>query len=220
MLQLVVWDWNGTLIADTQACMDAGNHVIRTYGGTPLPRKTYAATFDFPTIDFYCRQGCDRESLESGYREAFYGFYAKRASRCRTRQGARKALAWLRERSIPSVILSNHLEGDISSHLDRLSLTEYFGRILANTEIGVSASGNNKIYMMRKHLTDTSYNPSETVIVGDSPEDIAIGRELHMRTVAVEDGYFSTPRLRASKPDHIIGSLRKSTEIFEECHEN
>ena len=81
MLQLVVWDWNGTLIADTQACMDAGNHVIRTYGGTPLTRKIYAATFDFPTINFYCRQGCNRESLESGYKETFYGFYEETASK-------------------------------------------------------------------------------------------------------------------------------------------
>ncbi|MBS3050704.1 MAG: hypothetical protein J4400_00960 [Candidatus Aenigmarchaeota archaeon] len=53
MIRLVAWDWNGTLLADTQACMDAGNHVIRAYGGVPLPRGRYAAEFDFPSVEFY-----------------------------------------------------------------------------------------------------------------------------------------------------------------------
>ncbi len=216
MLRLVTWDWNGTLLADTQALMDAGNHVIRTYGGTPVPRSVYAATFYFPAADFYCDHGCDRETLLAGFTETFHDFYEERASRCRTRQGAREALSWLKERRVTSVILSNHMQDAIDTQLERLGLTEYFDQTLANTEFAAAASGNNKINRMRDYLERTGYEPSEAVIIGDSPEDIDIGKALGMGTIAITDGYFSTPRLAASNPDHTIGNLRDSVRIFEE----
>ena len=116
----------------------------------------------------------------------------------------REVLAWLRERSVPSAILSNHMTEAIAAQLERLDLTKYFGQILANTELGATVSGNNKIERMRDYLAGTQFDPSGTIIVGDSPEDIEIGKTLGMRTVAIGDGYFSTPRLRASKPDYLI----------------
>src|SRR3989344_3125476 len=216
MLRLVTWDWNGTLLADTQACMDAGNHVINTYGGTPVPRSVYAAKFYFPTADFYCDQGCDRKTLLAGFGQTFHDFYEERTSRCRTRQGAREALSWLKERRVTSVILSNHMQDAIDIQLERLGLTEYFEQTLANTEFAAAASGNSKVNRMRDYFERTGYQPSEAVIIGDSPEDIGIGKTLGMRTIAITDGYFSTPRLMASEPDHIIGSLRESIRIFEE----
>ena len=63
MIQLVTWDWNGTLLADSEACMSAGNHVIETFGGKPLPRNVYNRVFDFPALEFYCSQGADRDAM-------------------------------------------------------------------------------------------------------------------------------------------------------------
>ena len=216
MIQLVTWDWNGTLLADTQACMDAGNHVIRTYGGTPLPRRTYAATFDFPTTDFYCKQGCDREALlGSDSREVFHEFYERRASKCRTRQGARYVLEWLRESSVRSVILSNHMQHAIAVQLERLGLTEYFEDVLANTDLEATVVGNNKMQRIGRYLSIMDIEPQLAFIVGDSTKDIKIGKSLGMRTIAIRDGYFSTRRLREQNPDHLIGRLAEAVEIFD-----
>ena len=214
MIQLVTWDWNGTLLADTQACMDAGNHVIRSYGGTPVPRGIYAATFDFPSIEFYRRQGCDMQALESGVQETFHTFYEERASKCRTRQGTRYVLKWLRERSVRSVILSNHMQNAIAAQLERLDLTEYFEEILANTDLEATVVGNNKMQRMDRYLSRMGIEPQSAFIVGDSTEDIKIGKSLGMRTIAIEDGYFSTKRLREQNPDHVIGRLTEVVGIF------
>jgi len=216
MIRLVSWDWNGTVLADTQALMDAGNHIIKTYGGTPIPRKQYAATFDFPTIDFYCNQGCNREALiNSEFGKEYYSFYESRASKCRTRKGTREVLNWLKDKSIDSIILSNNIEESITNQLVRLDLTEYFSEILANTELGATQSGNNKINRMAAYLSHTKHDPAEATVIGDSPEDIGIGKILGMKTIAITDGYYSTPRLRASNPDHIITSLAEVIKIIE-----
>ena len=216
MIQLVTWDWNGTLLADTQTCMDSGNHVIETFGGNPLPRNTYNQVFDFPTLEFYCSQGADRNAMIAGdFAGVFHEHYEPRASKCRTRKGVRKVLNWLDEKSIDSVILSNHIQDAIIQQLQRLGIEEYFAKVLANEDKKATASGNNKIHRIQDYLSQRGYNLSQTVIVGDSSEDIGIGKELGMRTVGITDGYFSTPRLRASKPDYLISNIAQLIEIFE-----
>jgi len=216
MVNLVTFDWNGTLLADTQACMDAGNHVIETFGGTPVPRKRYTEIFDFPSIDFYYAQGCDREVLlipESA--RVFHDFYEQRASKCRTRRGAREVLSWLNDEAIDSVILSNHMQDAIITQLQRLGIEGYIAEVLANTELRDTQTGKNKIERMVDYLSRTNHDPANAVIVGDSPEDVGIGKTLGMGTIAITDGYFSTPRLRASNPDYIVGNLAEIIRILE-----
>lgn len=210
MIKLVVWDWNGTLFADTEACIDAGNHIIRTFGGTPLPRKQYVSTFDFPTVEFYCKQGCNREALllpDSG--EIFHDFYEQRAAKCGTRRGARNVLQHLKDNSIDSIILSNHTQKAIAVQLSRLNLNGYISEVLANTTSSATHVGNNKIGRISLYLSRTRHNHAQAVIVGDSPEDVGIGKKLGMGTIAITDGSFSTPRLRACNPDYIISNLRE-----------
>ncbi|HLC77118.1 MAG TPA: HAD hydrolase-like protein [archaeon] len=197
-----------------EACMDAGNHVIKTYGGTPLPRRRYSEVFDFPTVDFYCGQGCDRETLEAGVQETFHNFYENRAARCHTREGARHVLQYLKGQSTRSIILSNHIQEAILTQLERLDLTDYFDEVLANTERGATVVGNNKMQRMANYLEANRIQPASAVIVGDSTEDIRIGKTLGMRTIALNGSYFSTRRLREQNPDHLISTLNDVIVLF------
>ena len=216
MIELAVFDWNGTILADTQALMNAGNLVIQTYGGTPLSRRDYSKKFYFPAIDFFCEQGCDREALErsAAYLDLLHSVYESQAVKCRTRKGARKVLQCLKENSVDSVILSNHMKEAIETQLKRLGLESYFSEILANTDYSATQKGNNKINRLRYYLERRGQDPAKACIVGDAPEDIEIGKRFNMRTVAITDGYYSTDRLRASNPDARISRLDRLIEIF------
>lgn len=208
MIELVTLDYNGTMVADTQVCIDIGNHLIETFGGKPLPRKEYIRKFDFPSLEFYCRQGADREAmLAGGYAEAFQEFYEPRASKCRTRRGMRKLLNWLSNNSVDSIILSNHIRHNIIKQLKRLGIEGFFAEVLANESAASAASGKNKVQRLHDYLAESRYNPSQAAIIGDSPEDIGIGKELGMMTIGITDGYFHISRLRASRPDHIVSNL-------------
>ena len=58
---------------------------------------------------------------------------------------------------------------------------------------------------LKEYLTR---NPvAKGMIIGDSEEEVEIGRELGLATVAITDGMCSTARLRAMKPDFLIRSL-------------
>jgi phosphoglycolate phosphatase len=49
----------------------------------------------------------------------------------------------------------------------------------------------------------------EVIIIGDSPEEIEVGKAAGIKTVAITGGYYSTARLKASKPDFLISNLKE-----------
>ena len=215
MTKLVVWDWNGTLLADTQLCVDAGNHVIETFGGKGPSREEYLERFSFPVIDFYAQYGADREAMLAGnFSQVFHEYYKRGSSNCRTRRGARVVLDWLRHQSIDSLILSNHLQPEIVEQLGRLGIESYFQAVLAHQDTNSTATGNNKVGRVKEYLTKNSYAPGQIVVIGDSPEDMHIGREIGAKTIGITDGYFSLNRLRASQPDYLVTNLYRVIGIL------
>lgn len=102
MIKLIVFDWNGTLLADTRACMDADNFVIQNYGGKPFASvREFRAIVTIPAFDFYVARGCERKKLLADMktvRAMFHNFYEKRACRCRLRKGARSLLRILNKK--------------------------------------------------------------------------------------------------------------------------
>jgi phosphoglycolate phosphatase len=51
----IIWDWNGTLLDDTQACVNSINVLLAKRGVPPLDLPRYRDLFGFPVIDFYRR---------------------------------------------------------------------------------------------------------------------------------------------------------------------
>ena len=53
MTDLLVFDWNGTVLADTGVVVAAANDQIEFAGGTPLARDEMLQRFYFPVLNFY-----------------------------------------------------------------------------------------------------------------------------------------------------------------------
>ncbi len=217
MKKLIVFDWNGTLLSDTNACMDADNHVLKAFGGKVVNLKTYRNTIIIPAIDFYVQHGCSRNEIQQKSQklnEIFHSFYEQRAAKCRTRQGAKELLQWLSRHSIKSIILSNHTVIGINNQLERLGLKKFVSEIVANSSLDNSLKKRNKKEKLAQYLKTHKYNPKDVFIIGDSPEETESGKELGVGTVAITNGYYSESRLRAAKPDHLIHSLNEFKKII------
>jgi phosphoglycolate phosphatase len=214
-LKLVVFDWNATILSDTRACWAADNHVIKTFGGKPITLAEYRKTIDIPAIGFYIQHGADPKKLRDRQNLArvFGTFYERRAAKCRTRGGAKKLLEWLKRNSIDMVILSNHTVNGIETQLRRLGIAKYFSRVLANPNQSDPMKGRNKPEKARKYLSARGYKPREVLFVGDSPEETQIGKSLGARTASITDGYYSTARIKAAKPDYIVHNLADLIKI-------
>ena len=55
----IIWDWNGTLVDDTEFCVNIINRVLKRRTLPEIDVEAYRDTFDFPVIDYYKRIGFD-----------------------------------------------------------------------------------------------------------------------------------------------------------------
>ncbi len=217
MKKLVVFDWNGTLLADTRACMAADNHVLETFGGTPVSLKQYRDTMIIPAINFYVKHGCNREKLVNNSQrlgEVFHSFYEPRAAKCRSRKGARALLEWLSKNNIQSIVLSNHTTEGINFQLKRLKINKYISEVIANSSLDNSMKKRNKKEKLEQYLLQHNYQPTEAIIIGDSMEETEIGKSLSIESVAISEGYYSTARLKKAIPNFFIHNLLELIDIL------
>lgn len=218
MIKLVVFDWNGVLIADTAACHATDNHVLKHFGGKPVNIKTYRDTIVIPAIEFYSQHGCKKETLLKKSDElgkVFHAFYEPRASKVRTRIGAKDILKWLEKNGIKKIILSNHTIDGINIQLRRLRINQFFPLLLANSSGETSMKKRNKFEKLALYIKERKLNLQQILIIGDSPEEIEIGKRLGIHTVAIINGFYATWRLKEKNPEFVISNLNQLRGIID-----
>ena len=58
-------------------------------------------------------------------------------------------------------------------------------------------------------FTGRTYTPERTLIIGDTPKDIACAHAIGARCLAVATGSFSASELEKAGADWVLGSLRE-----------
>lgn len=209
MIKLVIFDWNGVLIADAAATVAVDKELFEEFGHKPIDIKTYREIFTMPVKDFFIAAGFSRAEMEKNsvrIQERFHALYEPRIANIRTRTGARRLLDFIAEKGIDAMILSNHTIEGITSQLKRLGMEKYFSRIIAN-DIHATMEKKNKAGKLLDLLKELPYEKDEMLIIGDSPEETEAGKLAGITTVAISGGYYSTKRLKEAKPDHLIHTL-------------
>jgi len=218
MIKFAVFDWNGTILSDVLATVEASNHELASIGRGPITLKQMREAIDMPLSTYFANLGITTEELAKNSEMmalAFHTYYEPRAARAHTRPGTRAALDELHRRGVRRFILSNHTMEGIYLQLERLKLGDHFEAVLANDVL--SASYNmGKRDRLAEYLHMNKLAPGEGFIIGDTLEEIAIGRHFGLKTVAISGGHCSRERLAAGKPDVLIGSLHDLINAVEE----
>ncbi|MCB1682301.1 MAG: HAD family hydrolase [Alphaproteobacteria bacterium] len=216
--KLAVFDWNGTLIADTTMAWVASNACLEFYGKPPITLKKQRETFDFPVIHYYKRNGCDIDRVLATKEEAnaiFQTRYEELAAQVRTRRGARELLEWLHGQDVSCIILSNYLTHKIEPQLRRLKIAHFFSHVSANNCDGTTIlSATNKLERLSHFLVKRGYHPDHAFIIGDSMEEPDIGRKLGILSIGITGGCITEQRLRRARPDHTIHKLLEARDIL------
>lgn len=154
----------------------------------------------------------DRKTLQIA--KAFHFQYEIRVAKVRSRAYAKDLLDYLSKRNINCVIFSNHIVESIRKQLKRLKLDSYFSKVIANSHLDSALKGRNKKDKLKDYINKNNLLPQEALIIGDTVEEVEIGRELGIKTVAITHGNCSTVRLKAANPDYLINSLKRVKSII------
>lgn len=218
MIKLVAFDWNGTIFADTFAIYESNNESFKLLNIKPISFKTFQKYYDVPIKRFFMALGASEEDLDkkaSQIANAFHSQYELRVAKVRSRAYAKELLKYLTKNKIRSVIFSNHILESIEKQLKRLKLDKYFSCILANSRLESALLGRTKKEKLKKYMEENKLLVNEVLIIGDTVEEIEIGRELEVTTAAITHGNCSTVRLKKARPDYLISSLRNLIRIIE-----
>lgn len=221
-IKLVAFDWNGTILSDTNAVVRTETHVLKQYGLPPTNLKQFQEVYDIPIGLYWTKMGIDEELFKKDadkIYKLFIDFYEPQEKVCRTRSGAKEIFQYLKQEGIGIVIFSNHPQGHIVRQLERLKLNTYVAQVF-----GRGQSDNSHMHERSKGAKLNAYvmseqiNPDSVITVGDTIEEIDVAREYGFKSVSLTGGYQSERRLRNANPDYLIHNLVQLKDIISQIN--
>ena len=182
--ELILWDWNGTLLDDVALCVDALNRLLARYGYSQrYNHEQYRAIFGFPVQDYYARAGFDftRDSFDDLAR-SFMEDYIPASEACPLMAGAREALDAFARAGLHQVILPiTTLEHQVAVR----GVAPYFDRLLGLGDIYAKS----KVALGLQYLAQAGFDPRRAVMIGDSTHDFEVAQALGVGCVLQSSGH-------------------------------
>ncbi|MDR1119056.1 MAG: HAD hydrolase-like protein [Bifidobacteriaceae bacterium] len=215
----VVWDWNGTLVADTAATVAAANAALAAIGrpgDVALARWRDLSTR--PIIKTYRQLAgggltdAEWETIKAVWAQA----YEAEGDRIALTPGALDALRAVRERGAGQSVVSLHLAEPLLAQMEKLGVRGFFQGVSAAPAESGSGGLGTKAELLARHLAELGLAPERTLVVGDMADDAAAAAAVHARAVLVTVGDTSRARLEATGWP-LADSLVEAVGCLREC---
>lgn len=191
--QIIIFDWNGTLIDDAPFTMEIENRMLAARGMKTVTMEEYREMFCFPVIDYYVKLGYDfeKEPFEKLSNE-FMDEYVAGFTDCPLTPFAEEVLKKFKADGKTLVIVSATKQDYLQEQVAQFGVDKYFDRLIGTDSI--HASG--KAERARQWITEAGINPKTAVMVGDSAHDGQAAQAMGVDCVLVATGHESARRLR------------------------
>lgn len=193
----LVWDWNGTLLNDIAAGVDALNDMLKRRGLPMLSVEGYKDMFGFPVVDFYRKVGFDLE--KEGLDELSVDFvktYDRYAGNLTLNPSVPEVLHGIQQTGRKQYILSALREDLLKQMVADFHIGGYFEQVCGSDNI--YAAG--KIERGKRMVETYDLRPEETLMVGDTLHDAEVAQALGFACVLYAGGHNSVWRLREKAP--------------------
>ena len=197
----IIWDWNGTLLDDTEAALATLNIMIAERGGTPIGMPFYLDNFAFPVRPFYDRIGItahDEDEWNAIARE-YHETYLRQPKALN--RGAFAALDMAKAAGCRQSILSALRQDLLDAQTKEYGIDGYFERICGSDNL----DGASKLNRARELLAELSVPHSPVpvprfVLIGDAVHDKEVADAIGIPCVLCAVGSHAAWRLSAVAP--------------------
>jgi phosphoglycolate phosphatase len=193
-LQHIIWDWNGTLLDDTQAGVNAINAMLAARALPQIDVPYYREVFGFPVIRFYSTIGfrIEQENWDAVARE-FHDLFLADAT-LRLHGAAANVLMCIREAGVGQSVLSASEQGILDAMIAEYGIAHYFDAICGVDNL----YGHSKLDCGRALLQRLDLPPAAVLLIGDSLHDHEVAEALGVRCLLIAQGHQSYARLARS----------------------
>lgn len=191
----IIWDWNGTLLDDVGASLQALNAMLAARGLPSLTRAFYRAHFGFPVRPFYARIGMDPDAEWDRICVEFHDLL--HAAPQALRPDARAALEHARRRGARQAVLSALRQDLLLRDTAAAGVQDFFDAVYGVDNLSgatKAARGRDLLAALRAgHVP-----PSALFLIGDTLHDAEVAAALGATPLLVDGGHQNAARLRAS----------------------
>ena len=194
--ELIIWDWNGTILDDTLVCKTIANIMLAERGiPTLADMDAYRAVFGFPIKGYYekmgYRFGPEDEPYES-VADEFIVWYDKLYRTSVLRPGIEAFLDRLKGAGYRQVLLS-------ATRLDQLLIqVAAFGAVGDRFEQKLGLTDHyafSKAALARDFIEREGIPRERTLFIGDTDHDFEVSSAIGCPCVLLEGGHQSRARL-------------------------
>lgn len=192
---IIIWDWNGTLLDDAEICRVTINKMLVSRNLPVLTMENYRSVFTFPVIDYYKEVGFDfsKEDWETVAME-FINLYLKALPDCKLTINAVKALEYFKQKGYKQAIISAMQHEALLKSVSDLDISQYFDYIGG---IG-DHYGGGKIENAKNYIAESNINTKKVTLIGDTIHDSEVAAQIQCNCVLVATGHQSRERLQKS----------------------
>ncbi len=194
MIKHILWDWNGTLLDDVEACVVAINRMLlrRRLPGIDVP--AYRCIFDFPVRACYERLGFDLAAEDwNAVASEFHTHYAELAHAAPLRAGIADVLVAVAGAGIGMSVLSACETGILHRMLEQRGIHSRFTHISGLDNIDAVSKLDNG----RRLLHALGLPPDAVLLVGDTNHDYHVAEALGIDCIMLAGGHQDESRLEA-----------------------
>ena len=192
----ILWDFNGTILDDVDACIRSINELLVKYGNDPIPDlETYRNVFGFPVKDYYEKVGFDFDKISfDALAVEWVDLYLKYSKPSKLCPNVIPALMAVRSAGIPQLILTASLVDMVEDQLSELGIGDYFDGIIGKDNIHAHGKTDIALSWYEKN------RPVRPVMIGDTAHDAEVADAIGAECILVSCGHMSVEKLSALKP--------------------
>jgi phosphoglycolate phosphatase-like HAD superfamily hydrolase len=188
----VLWDLDGTLTDSVRFVVDTANRVIATHGGTLLDHDTVGGMTGLPLEEIFRLAWPDLTPDDArAYRDEYRVLYERDAiPATRLFRGARATLHAFHEAGLLQATVTGKRAADCERILQGLRIRQEIDAYLGGDSVARPKPAPDLALAAIARLGVT---PAESVVIGDAPADIGMGRAAGARTLQVAWGWARAP---------------------------
>lgn len=206
----LIWDFNGTILDDVDACIRSANQLLTAHGLPILTsRDEYKSCFGFPIIDYYRRLGFDFDHIayETLAPEwvAYYLENVKGAPLC---PAVTDAFDHAKAAGLSQWVLSATEAEMLKKQLGGLGILERFDGVL----------GMDNIHAHSKEAIAVAWRESHpdarALMLGDTDHDAAVAKTMGADCILLTTGHQSRAVLEKCQCIAVVDSAEDALELI------
>ena len=191
--EIIIWDFNGTIINDLPLSIESINTVLKMRSLPVISSKeAYRQSFGFPIIDYYEKLGMDFE--KEPYKipaDEWVALYNEGIENIPLTDNIITVLKNISEIGIPQMILSASETQMLTKQIHKYNIDEYFDIVLGCDNV----YGGGKISIAKKWATETDISLAKALYIGDTDHDFETAQALGCSCILYSGGHMDKKRL-------------------------